>query len=114
MEVIQHLVKEGLVESHTVVRDAIVSGLVKEELDRRIRATTAVFQKIKQAEGELKKIKPTFLGFDDKGAGKGEAVFTKEQADQRKKLNEQLEKLNGALKKALVEKDFGKVFELGQ
>lgn len=113
MQDIQRLVKDGLGDANVAVRDAIVSNLVKEELGRRIRAATSVYNKIGEAEKELKAIRPSVLGYGANGEARSEPVFTKEQVEKIKKTNETLAKLNGALQKALVEKDFSKVFELG-
>jgi hypothetical protein len=108
---ISKLVKEGLQGVEAKVKTAIVEQLVKEEIERRIRATSAVFSKINAAEKELRKIKPKFLGYDSNGKGVGEPIFTKEEAETLRKTKETLEKLNSALSKAFDEGNFDKVFE---
>lgn len=109
---IREAVKAGLVHVNEAVKTAIVASFVQEETNRRIKATTAVLEKIEAAEVELRKIKPTFSGYTIAGEPVGEPIFAKEQVEAHKKAKELLDKLNNALEKALNSNDFSKVFEL--
>ncbi len=109
---IRGAVKDGLIDSSTVVRQAIVSNLVKAEMDKREKAAISVFEKLEAAELDRRKVRPQFAGYNADGKPIGEPVFTKDQADQIKKTDELIAKLNGALEKALTSNDFSKVFEL--
>lgn len=111
---IREAVKEGLVNASETVRASIVASYVKEETEKRIKATTSVFEKIEALELELRKIKPTFAGFTLENKPVGEAIYTRDQVDQAKKANEQLEKLTKALELALTKNDFTKVFEVAK
>lgn len=105
-------IKNGLVGANDKVKAAIIAVMLKEELDKRTKAATSVFEKIEQTELELRKIKPTYAGHKLDGTPIGEPSYTKEQVEAAKKANEQLTKLNNALTKALTEDDFSKVLEL--
>ena len=107
-------VKENLVHSNVGVRTAIVDKLTKEEIDKRVKAATSVFEKLETAETELRKIRPAHVGFSSTGDPIGEPVHTREQVKQIKETKETIDKLNKALEKALVHNDFSKVFELGK
>lgn len=111
---IRDAVKDGLINAKEAVRNAIVQKMVAEKTDEYVRATTAVYDKIKAADKELAKIKPTYIGYDDQGKPKGEPFFSKEQVDQRKKGVETLAKLHKALELALNDNNFEKVIELSK
>lgn len=107
-------VKDGLLNANEQVKDAIVSNYVAEEVSKRIKATTNVLSSIESTEREIRKVKPTPAGYDDKGNAIGQPVFSKEQVENLKKLRESLSRLEKAVELALTKNDFSKVFELGQ
>lgn len=112
LDSIRAAIKDNLKTVGPTVQSALVEVATKKEVERRV-AAQSVLEKIEETEKELKKIKPTYAGYDLQGKGVGEPIYTKEQADSYKKLNEQGAKLHSALEKALTESDFTKVLELG-
>lgn len=111
---LREAVKAGLVNSNETVRSAIVASYVKEETDRRIKATTSVLEKIEATELDLRKIKPSYAGYSLDGKPAGEPIYTKEQTEAAKKSNEILARLTKALELALNDGDFSKVFEVAK
>jgi hypothetical protein len=105
--------KAKLESSGTTVRGMIVEDLATKEVRRRAEACQKVFDLIEASQGELRKIRPTYAGYDLKGQPVGDPIYTQDQAKQHKELGEKVTRLEGALKKALEENDFTKVFELG-
>ena len=97
---VREAVKEILQESKSVVRTNIVNAYVKEEVDRRTAAVAAVLKKLEEAEREKQKIRPTH------------PAYTDEQVKSNKELTEKIDKFENALKKALNDGDFTKVFEV--
>lgn len=112
MKSIRGLVAEGLLNANDTVRASIVSTMISEEIDIRTRATASLLKKLEEEEHALRKIKPTFSGFNLKGEGVGEPVYTKDQLKQIKESQEKIDKLNRALEKALTDNDFSKVMEM--
>lgn len=110
---IRNMVKEGLVNAHVAVKQAIIDAEVSKEVARRITAAEIVVGKIESLEAEGKKIRPTPAGFNATGVAVGEAVYTQEQVKAIRENKEKMAKLESALEKALVNGDFSKVFELG-
>lgn len=109
---IRDMVKERLSSASDAVKAAIVDSFVKDETERRVKATTTVLEKLEAAELEIRKIKPQYAGFSADGQPVGEPFYSKEQAENLKKANEMVGKLNTALENALNKGDFQKVFEL--
>jgi hypothetical protein len=106
--------KQGLDGSNTVVRQQIVADLTKKEVQRRAEATQKVFDLCEAAQGEIRKIKPTHSGYGLNGQPVGDPVYTQDQAKQHKELTEKIARFESALRKALEDNDFTKVFELGR
>jgi hypothetical protein len=103
--------KQGLETSNVTVREMIVKDLVDKEVRKRAEAFQKVFDLAEAAQHELKKIKPTPVGYELDGKPK-ELVYTQDQAKQHRELTEKLGKYENAMQKALGENDFQKVFEL--
>lgn len=110
---IRERVKIGLTECNHTVKDAIVKSFIDEEVARRTKATAKVIEQIEALETEARKIKPTYPGYALNGQPIGEAGYTQEQAKAFKENNEKQQKLHNALEKALVDRDFSKILELG-
>lgn len=110
---IRERVKNGLTDSNSAVKEAIIQGFVDEEVSRRTKATSKVIEQIEALETEARKIKPTYSGYTLEGKPVGEAMYTQEQAKSMKENGEKQQKLHNALERALVDKDFSKVLEIG-
>lgn len=110
-------VKELLSEVHAEIAagaDKVIAGvraaLVSKELSEREAAVLSALGKLQEAERDSKKIKPDNELFD--GEGKSiQTGFSKAKLEELKKNRELVEKLEGAIVKALGG-DFSKVKEL--
>lgn len=108
-------VKEGLKATlPTRTRAAVIEHYAKLEADKQANALIKGMDKLTELERERYKIKPTFAGFNAAGEPVGEALFSKEQLDQLKKLNEQIEKLTKAIDKADEKADFSDLYNLAK
>lgn len=112
MTTIREAVGEVLGNLSERTRNQVVEHFAAKEATKQATALIAGLDKLSQLEGERRKIKPTYAGFDIDGKGIGEAVFTKEQVEQNKKLGEQIEKLTKAINKADEKADFGDLYNL--
>lgn len=93
-------------------RAAVVEHFAEKEATRQATALITGLDKLRGLEQELMKVKPQHTMFDADGTGVGDATFTKEQVEQRKKLGEQVEKLTKAINKADDKDDFGDLYNL--
>lgn len=109
---IKESVAEKLAASGPTVRELVVTQLTNEEIDRRAQIVRKAITIIEDNKRELNKIRPAPLGFDGNGKSVEGTLFTKEQVDSRKKLNEQNTKVDAALTKALEQSDFLKLIEV--
>ncbi len=94
------------------VVDRVVDALTEKELCRRSDALINGLAVVEDLENQLKKVsRPDVEHFD--AAGKPlPPVFSKEQANKIKSLNERIEKANAAISKAIDTGDFGNVYNL--
>jgi hypothetical protein len=121
--VVNHKDKEHPTTVHSKVAEAItnlgpsteekiVDTIVDREKVRRANAWVQVWDILTKLQNDLKKIKPQHLHYDDEGKGVGEPHFSKQQADERKKLQDQINKRVNALNKALEKEEWDDVFNL--
>lgn len=111
-QTIKEVVAERIANLGPAVQEGVVTVLVEQVKDKRIKAILTVQNLIEEANKELKKIKPeqTF-GPDHKVASE---YFSKANMESRKKIEEKIAKLEGALKLALdpASPNFEKLFNL--
>ncbi len=93
-------------------REAVVEHFAQREADKQAQALIKGLDKLSDLEKDLSKVRPQHTMFDETGAGVGNPTFTKEQVEQRKKLNEQIDKLTKAINKADDQNDFGDLYNL--
>ena len=93
-------------------RSAVVEHFAAIEATKQANAIVAGLSKLSEMERDLKKIKPVAAGYDEEGKPVGDVMFTKDQVEQRKKLNEQMAKLVKAVDKADDNADFGDLYNL--
>lgn len=109
-------IREAVVETVKNVgprtRKAVVEHFAQREADKQAQALIKGLDKLTELERDLSKVRPQHVMFDASGNGVGEPTFTKEQVEQRKKLNEQIEKLTKAINKADEKNDFGDLYNL--
>lgn len=109
---IKEAVAEKLKNLGPRTREAVVEHFAAEQAGKQAAAIIAGLGKLDQLTKDRYKIKPTYIGFDAQGKPVGEPIFQKEQLDQLKKIDEQLEKLNKAIDKADDNGDFGDLYNL--
>jgi hypothetical protein len=109
---IREEVAESLNTSNVVVKETIVTQLVKIEIDKRVTAVSSALTSLDSSNKELSKLnKPDLQTFDSEGKVLSES-FSKDRVETRKKLKEQIAKIDLAIKEALENNNFEKVFNL--
>ena len=93
-------------------RDAVIEHFAKIEADKRAKALIAGLDKLDTLNSERRRIKPTFAGYSVEGEPVGPAMFSKEQLDSLKKVDEQIEKLEKAIERADTSADFDTLYKL--
>jgi hypothetical protein len=83
------------------VRAALLLADLQEAKANRIKQLAAVRIKFTKASADLAKIKPEPSGYDDNGKPIAGTSYNKAQAEERKKLQEQINQLTKAVDKAL-------------
>jgi hypothetical protein len=109
---IREAVAEQLGDLSNRTRSAVVEHFARQEAEKQANAIIAGLSKLKELERDRMKIKPTNAGYDGAGNAVGEPMFSKEQVEQMKKLDEQIEKLSKAITKADDKADFGDLYNL--
>lgn len=93
-------------------RGQVVEHFASIEATKQANAIIGGLDKLASLENERRRIKPAYAGYDLEGKGIGDALFSKEQVEQNKKLGEQIEKLAKAINKADENADFGDLYNL--
>lgn len=109
---IREAVAEQLGDLGNRTRNAVVEHFARIEAEKQSNAIIAGLNKLNDLEKQRVRIKPSFAGYGVDGKGIGEEMFSKEQLDQIKKLEEQIEKLSKAITKADDKSDFGDLYNL--
>lgn len=109
---IREAVAEQLGDLGNRTRSAVVEHFARQEAEKQANAIISGLSKLKELERDRVKIKPTFAGYNGAGEGVGEALFSKDQIEQMKKLDEQIEKMSKAITKADDKADFGDLYSL--
>lgn len=111
---IREAVAETLGNLSERTRGQVIEHFAAAEATKQANAIIAGLDKLTSLENERRRIKPVPAGFDLEGKPIGEAVFTKDQVEQNKKLGEQIEKLTKAITKADEKADFGDLYNLAK
>lgn len=107
--------KQRIADSNPQVREMLLTDLTTEELVRRKGVIKSIIDKIDAKTKELKKLEGQGTQqFNGQGDKVGDPTFSKEQADNLKKMREELTKLHAALAKAVDEGDYQKANELSK
>lgn len=109
---IRAAVAAGVASLGARTRESVVEHFAAAQATKQAEALIKGLEKLTQLERDGYKIKPTFAGYDADGKPVGDAVFTKEQIEERKKNAEQIEKLTKAIAKADDNDDFGDLYNL--
>lgn len=104
--------KDGLAlklsTSGSAVQDAIVNKMYDDELAKRTEATSKVVIRIDGIDAELAGIKAKPSGFNEGGEAQG-VMYSPQDFQKRKKLQEERNKLEEALADAITNSNFDKV-----
>lgn len=114
MLTIREAVAETLSNLGERTRNQVVEHFAQAEATKQASALITGLDKLRGLESDLRKVKPQNNAFNEAGEPVGEATFTKDQIEQRKKLNEQIEKLTKAINKADEKADFGDLYNLAK
>jgi len=95
------------------VNEKVVDHLVALELEKRSTAIVGGLDKLRGLQNDLRKIRPDVGGaFAEDGTETKPTLYSKAKFDERKKLIEQIEKLEKALDLAIDKGDMSKLYEL--
>lgn len=109
---IREAVAAGLTNLGGRTRESVIEYFAAAKAEKQAQALIKGLDKLNGFERELQKInRPDVITYDSEGA-QASATFSKERIEERKKLNEQIEKLSNAINKADDTNDFDKLFEL--
>lgn len=110
---ITNAVAEKIAAISPAVNEKVIDALVARELEKRSDAVLGGLDKLRTMQNDLKKIRPDVGGaFDEDGNEVKPTLYSKAKFDERKKLNEQIEKLQKALDLAIDKGDMSKLYEL--
>jgi hypothetical protein len=113
MATLKEQVAERIATLGPTVQDGVVSVLVEQVKEKRIKAVLTALSLLEDTQKELKKIKPEQT-FDGDGKVLTE-FYTKATTEARKKLTEKITKIETALTQALSETpNFEKLFAVTQ
>jgi len=106
-------VAEQIAAISPAVNSKVIDALVARELEKRSDAVLNGLDKLRGLQNDLKKIRPDVGGaYDEEGNEIKPTLFSKAKFDERKKLVEQIEKLQKALDLAIDKGDMSKLYEL--
>lgn len=110
---ITNAVAEKIAAISPAVNEKVIDALVARELEKRSDAVLGGLDKLRTMQNDLRKIRPDVGGaFDEDGNEVKPTLYSKAKFDERKKLNEQIEKLQKALDLAIDKGDMSKLYEL--
>lgn len=109
---IREAVAEQLGDLQGRTRNAVVEHFARAEAEKQANALISGLSKLSDLEKQRLRIKPSPAGYDAKGAPVGDPLYSKDQLDQLKKLDEQITKLSNAISKADDKADFGDLYNL--
>lgn len=113
MNSVQVKVAEQITNLAPKVEDAVVAALTDRELTRRSDALVQALDKLDTMEKAFLKLGPDQITYDDKGVKTGE-TFSKARIDARNKDQGKINKLTGAITKALEKSDFNDLYNLAK
>ena len=93
------------------VEEQVVSHYVDKEKNRRSDALVKGMDKLTALENDLKKIKADQYQYDADGKELS-STYSKTKVDEKKKLVEQIAKLEKTIDKALTKADFGDLYNV--
>lgn len=93
------------------VEAAMVRILADREVEKRSVALVKCWDLLQTAENELKRLRPDHVIFDVTHTKVGEA-YSKTQDENRKKIEQRIEKLAKAINKAIDDHDFSDAYNL--
>lgn len=97
------------VASTPAILDSVVKSLVSQEINRRSDALLKVINQAFSLKKELYKVKPDILSYNVDGTV-AQAAWSKPKLEEKKKLEEKLDKLDRAIAKAVEKGDYTDVF----
>lgn len=113
MNSVQVAVAEKIALLAPAVQDQVVEALLTREKTKRADAMVQVIDKLEREEKSFVKLVADGATYDEKG-NKVTSYFTKARLDERTKTQKKIDKLTGALNKALEKGDFGDVYNFAK
>lgn len=113
MNSLQAKVAEKIATIAPVVEEKIIDALVSREVNRRSDALTKAIDDLSKMEGEVRRIKPDQVQYNEDGTVKDQS-YSKPKTEELKKLKQKIEKYTNAINKALEKADYGDVYNLSK
>jgi len=111
-EVVQRAA-QAIANSGPTVAQKVVDVLATREIEKRANTLVTGLDKLTKLRGDARKIKPDQLAYGADCKPVGEGTYSKAKAEELKKANEAIDKLQAALDLALSDKaDFSKLYNL--
>jgi hypothetical protein len=104
-------VAEQITTISPAVNESVVNFLVNKEVDKRSSAIIQGIDKYNGLKNDLRKVKPDQVLFAEDGK-EVSSGYSKAKLEERKKLIEQIEKLEKALDQAIGGGDMSKLYDL--
>lgn len=93
------------------VEQDVIDALVERDIKRKAESLVKCIDKLTEAEKEMQKLGADNITFDADGKKIGES-FSKKRIEERNKTKGRIQKISGAINKALEKGDFGDVYNL--
>ena len=106
-------VADKIAEISPAVNERVIDHLVALELEKRSTAIVSGLDKLRGLQNDLRKLRPDVGGaFNEDGTEVKPMLYSKDKFEARKKLTEQIDKLQKALDLAIDKGDMSKLYEL--
>lgn len=113
IKTVQDVVAQEIASLGEVVAEGLIEHLVKLEREKRIASVIKAEELLRKLKREHNRHRPNNKLYDEGGA-EVQAYFTKDALDAKNKSQENIDKLEAALNKALEGNDFDKLNDLVQ
>lgn len=95
--------------SNPEVQNRVIDAIADKEIARRVDAILRGIDQVDQMTSELRKMKPDVVSYNDDGTVLSSG-YSKAKLDERKKLTEKRDKMQGIVDKALDRADYGDLY----
>lgn len=109
---LQEQVADSLASVSEPVRAAVVSTIVAREVEKKSKILVQALDLLSTAEKDFKKIDRPDVEIFDEEEKAAATYFSKTRVEERRKQRERINKIKGAIEKALTKGDYGDINNL--